>query len=76
MIAAGELELDLDVKDADLQDLLGKAERNLNPAKVYYGGQKLEATESSSCLMAWSSSVKPTLSLVSQRLASHHSPLA
>ena len=44
--AAGELELDLDVKDPELQKLLDDAERGLNPVKVYRGGDRLEATES------------------------------
>ena len=43
---AAELGLELDVKDPDLQRYLDDAERGLDPAKVYYGGQKLEATES------------------------------
>ena len=43
---AGELSIDLDVKDVELQRYLDDAERGLNPAKIYYGGQKLEATES------------------------------
>ena len=43
--AAGELELDLDVKDPELQKLLDDAERGLNPVKVYRGGDRLEASE-------------------------------
>ena len=43
--AAGELELDLDVKDAELQKLLDDAERSLNPSKVYRRGEQLEASE-------------------------------
>ena len=43
--AAGELELDLDVKDAELQKLLDDAERSLNPSKTYRRGEQLEASE-------------------------------
>ena len=44
--AAGELEIDLDVKDAELQKLLDDAERGLTPIKVFRGGEALDATES------------------------------
>ena len=43
---AGELDVDLDVKDNDLQSFLDRAERGLNPARVYKGGETLDATES------------------------------
>ena len=42
---AGELDVDLDVKDSDLQLYLDQAEWILNPPKVYRGGDKLQATE-------------------------------
>ena len=43
---AGELNCDLDVKDADLQRFLDDAEGFANKGQIYYGGQKLQATES------------------------------
>ena len=42
---AGELSIDLDVKDADLLLYLDDAERSLNPSKVYRRGEQLEASE-------------------------------
>ena len=43
---AGELDVDLDVKDSDLQALLEIAQTSLIPARAYRGGESLEATES------------------------------
>jgi len=43
---AGQLEVDLDVRDDQLQRYLDDAERNLTPVRVYEGGERLEATES------------------------------
>lgn len=43
---AGQLDVDLDVRDDQLQRYLDDAERNLSPIKVYEGGERLEATES------------------------------
>ena len=43
---AGQLEVDLDVRDDQLQRYLDDAERSLTPIRVYEGGERLEATES------------------------------
>jgi len=42
---AGELGLDPDVKDVDLQAQLDDAQRAANKGRVYRGGEKLQATE-------------------------------
>ena len=38
--------VDLDIKDLDLESFLDEAERSLDPSRVYYKGDKLQATES------------------------------
>ncbi len=43
---AGELDVDLDVKDSDLETYLLRAEAALTPVQVYRKGEKLQATES------------------------------
>ena len=44
---AAELEIDLDVKDGELEAYLQAAERRINPATVYKGGDVLQASEPS-----------------------------
>ena len=43
---AGELDVDLDVKDSDLETYLLRAEAALTPVQAYKKGQALQATES------------------------------
>ena len=44
---AAELQIDLDVKDSDLESYLEAAEQSLNPVRVYRAGDRLQATEPS-----------------------------
>ena len=64
--AAGELELDLDVKDAELQKLLDDAERSLNPSKVYRRGEQQQASEPTFLLDGLTSKPRETNLIVGQ----------
>ena len=44
---AAELQIDLDVKDSDLESYLEAAEQSLNPVRVYRAGDRLQAIEPS-----------------------------